>query len=613
MLRSCSDTRSRTARRREGGVYIPLLAGIIVTLLLVGGLVIDSANLYFRRDQMQAGADLAVQAGLGFRILKGWAWFRDYDDAAPHDPYDSQDGPALTQLDHPTDSTRTDQLLTIVRNTFVGNTPSSRCEGGLTITPQYSLTTDVVQVTVNCRIRLLLLQLVPGWGQKFSTITVSSQTQLSPANIVLMLDHSGSMRCPASDLRCACRTADSLCQTAYRNGLTNRANPTSPRLTESRVFTIGRAARRFASFFNPHRDRIAVVRFQTLAETTFPFQIGGTARPFGGDQSTLTSFYTALDATDAQGNTNITAALENGISEIAQSTTPKMFGNSNPLDDQPTFGVLFTDGAPSAGNFRLTNPGPGMNVAGQRDWLSYTVEWNTGTSRYNGPSPLVLRSNTLNYLNFTGGAPPAGATLCGSMAAAPANFGNAMRGAAGPCVNRWDFSPAPGRTVAHNIDPNSAAQLTTLGQDASPLVSAQQYYHSAIEQADLFRSRRGVLFTVGFGMDGLATGNNDPYQDPDNDFSRKEFFLKRLAFDLDHATAAPEFDPHQITLNDPSDPRTALTNNQITVGYEGYQPYATAAAQFGKVKGLYEGTDDPNRIHSLFEQLAKRILLRLTH
>lgn len=75
---------SGVTRKGEEGIYLPLLAGILVALFLVVGLLVDSANLYLKQERLQHSADLAVESGLGYRILQGWAYFHGYN--AAQDP-----------------------------------------------------------------------------------------------------------------------------------------------------------------------------------------------------------------------------------------------------------------------------------------------------------------------------------------------------------------------------------------------------------------------------------------------------------------------------------------------------------------------------------------------
>lgn len=604
--------------RREEGIYIPMFAGILVALLLIAGLVIDSANLYLKRDQLQLSADLAVQAGVGFRILKGWAYFHGFNDQ--DDAYTPENTAALTTYNVPEVPGRVQELRDVVVDTFRGDFPGCTPE-----TPVYDHIRDTVSMTASCPVPLLLLTLVPGFGSKLSTVKVSARAQLSPATVELMMDHSGSMRCPGTDPSgstnpCACRVNDNLCQTAYSNGQRNRASPKSaPLVPESRIFSLNRAARRFASFFNPHRDRIGIVRFQTVAETTFSLHAAdGTIRSFGSSAGDLQHFYQAIDTTDAQGNTNMSDALEQGLLDIRGVQSPRVIENVDPKDDKPFVGVLFTDGAPSAATFTLSNPGPALS-GGNKNWLNYSIEWFDGTTRWHGPSPLVHMTSGINYLNFTGGAPPPGAAICGTVMYDTSALQKTLQSGTQKCLNSWQFAPWANfgdstRRVAGNISASTPGEFWSTAAQASPLQYEQQYYHAAIERGDLFRRRGGQLFTIGFGKEALATGNADPYQDPDNDFTRKAFFLRRLAFDIDHAAQDPQFELRaSLSISDPSDPRHASASAAVSSGYEQYRSYADVRGQEPEVKaGLYEGTNDPGRIHSIFEQLAKRILMRLT-
>jgi hypothetical protein len=619
----------------ERGAYLPLLAGILVALFLILGLLVDSANLYLKQEQLQKSADLAVEAGLGYRILQGWAFFHGFE--STEDPYSKKNDDAL-KVRTAVVPARRQALVDIVRNTLEANFGAP--VPGTVIA--YNDETDTVNVNFTYRVPLLILPLVPGYNDRFSNVPISASGQLSPANIVLMLDHSGSMRCPrliAGPDPCPCRTTDNNCNTAFTNGVRNEAavgtDPTAAQvLPESRLFSLKRAARRFTSFFNPYRDRIALVPFSTLAARTFSLTVSRdpNAPNFGGVNLTdLNTFYFALDSNFAQGNTNISDALRRAYLEVSALQNPKLIDNSDSLHNQPFFGLLFTDGAPSAGVFRLTKPGPGITssaIPTANPWLQYTVEWYDGISRWRGPSPFVFDNGTLTYSNFPGGEPPptAYSITCGRsapMISDKSHYQDEFTAAGGKCIQNWEFAPyfAAGdlsRKVASNIQPTQNSDFTTTAGQASSFLYSQQYYHAAIEMSDLFRSKGGILFTVGLGQNALSIGNNDPYQNPDDDFSRKEFFLRRLALDasgagVGGASQDPEFDPRRITINDPGDPRVTSVNTTVDVGYQGYQSYGQLQSTVDPaVQGLYEGTDDPKQIQEIFAQLAKQILLRLT-
>ncbi|MFN8391118.1 MAG: VWA domain-containing protein [Bdellovibrionota bacterium] len=627
---------SGVTRKGEEGIYLPLLAGILVALFLVVGLLVDSANLYLKQERLQHSADLAVESGLGYRILQGWAYFHGYN--AAQDPYSRTNDDAL-RVRAGLDSARVAELVAIVQSTLDANFGSA-----VPATINYDNVADVVSVDVAYNTPLLILSSVPGYGGKFTKITIAARGQLSPANISMMLDHSGSMRCPKSVAGpdpCPCRTADRNCTTAYTNGVQNiaavAANPNAVLLSpESKLFSLNRAARRFVSFFNPYRDRIALVPFSTLATRAFSFTAGrNPAAPnFGGVAlGDLNTFYFALDSNFAQGNTNISDALRQSYQEVATLAHPQIIRNANPLRDQPYFGLLFTDGAPSAGIFHLTDVGPAITGSanpGANPWLHYTVEWFDGVKRWRGPSPFIFDNHTLTYTNFPGGEPPPNAVglVCGRVAPIISDttlFQDELKTSAGQCLRSWEFAPYAfagnlSRRVGHNVQFSQNSDFTTTPAQASSYTYAQQYYHAAIELGDLFRADGGALFAVGLGNQALSSGNNDPYQNPDDDFSRKEFFLRRLAFDTEGAgvggpvgTQDPEFELRTVQVNDPADVRKLSINRTVNVGYDGYRSYADLdSAVDGRRRGLYEGTDDPKEIQQIFVQVAKQILLRLT-
>ncbi len=130
--------------------------------------------------------------------------------------------------------------------------------------------------------------------------------------------------------------------------------------------------------------------------------------------------------------------------------------------------------------------------------------------------------------------------------------------------------------------------------------------------SDAIRRSKGYVYTVGLGPQSLAS-SNDPYQNIYDSSSRKEYFLRRVAYDFYHALllSDPQLGPRRdIVVNDPGDARVGQT---IAMGYDGYQPYMSLATDPAYVEsaGSYSGTSNAAELSRTFTRLAKQILLRL--
>lgn len=295
----------------------------------------------------------------------------------------------------------------------------------------YDPTTETVQVTVTYAIPLILMDKIvrfftygfsrsDGASQDTTVSAVQSAT-LAPANVVLMLDVSGSMLCPAVDTNnCACRS---------------QGPNACALLGPSKLDRMAEGVNIFARMFNPNRDRVAVIPFNLAAQRLFSLTSGSNAvtmsnsnannSQFGGvsawdflTQPTLAANLQTL----AGSNTNHCDALAEGILELENLSTALYgaTGVGTARQQLQPFVVFFTDGAPNAmrGIFddnagqrqcqRYTGGYSGTrqpcesfvvpNNTNSMDMYHYALEWvasDGGTlKQYRGPGPFVVRTLT---------------------------------------------------------------------------------------------------------------------------------------------------------------------------------------------------------------------------
>ncbi len=518
-----------------------VMLGLFLTF---AAFALDLGNMYLWRLRIDKAARAGALAGLGYRGLQGWTNVR---------PGGAENGNLITT---------TQQAVQDNLNTY-----------GLTLDPNnitvtYNPANDAIAVTVTHSPSTLLvgkLNGIFGWGfnstAPVGTFLVSRQHQanLNRANVVLMIDVSGSMLCPETG-DCSCRATSSC------SGSTKLA-----RLIEG--------VQRFAQQFNPNRDRIAVIPFNLAAQRLYSFGDGSTfgaatngtgnaalagqqAEDFLTNRTLLTSVLTSL----AGSNTNHCDALAEGIFELETLSTTLFGANTGAAAEdrrqlQP-FVVFFTDGAPnamrgvfSASDINLTsgcdtyNAGartPGQ-ACGSNDFYHYALEWVTTvpptTFQYRGPGPFVARQvdgngvpRLFSFPIASASVAPSNSTTCGTEVNDPLRFeqtittntstGPGGRGGANGCLSAGTFSfsipytnpdtsggftsPAYGATVTGV--PISTANTTWRDPNwpssfflgTPPDYGLQKYdelpYYCAIEAADYIRTRYGgTIFTVGLG------------------------------------------------------------------------------------------------------------------
>ena len=107
------------------------------------------------------------------------------------------------------------------------------------------------------------------------------------------------------------------------------------------------------------------------------------------------------------------------------------------------------------------------------------------------------------------------------------------------------------------------------------------------------REKEGKFYVIGLGdvaVDGAGVPLQimDPYQDIEETFYRKDFFLSRIALDIIRASShGVEFD------------------------YQGYQTLSELQGSSGENGGIDLPTDDPEELKLLFKKIARKILLKL--
>ncbi len=662
----CCNEELIAHRHSEDGVYIPVFAVVLIGLLAVAALAIDAGNLFLRKIQLQNAADLAATAGLGYRALQGWAWFQGYDRTLPNPGMASANRTALKAISscNGVCPTRVDLLkdraLEIARTNLAlrGINPAD-----CTIPPPvFDINTDTITVSITYNVPLFFMGHLPILhdcsGTGTCPVTARAQAQIRAANILLSLDRSGSMNCPNTDpdptKPCACRT--------------DTVNPdcSDPGITENlrKIYSLKDATFNFMSFFNPNKDRVSITPFETLGNVDFSIHnndAGNTARKYGETSPIIDSFEQTIDNVTPAGNTNPCDELWTGYADLKAATLPS---GSSIVGSEPFFTLLFTDGAPSAGRFAFVDgntSSPATTLYTKRtsaapsianDWLMYVLEWRdtaTPPNRWLGPTPIFSRPSL--PAGFSGGIPTGPALAwCGNFdpTATPPTVSTISQynsifddggDATKKCLQSFRFYPTffgSGDTSSwvgddgSNPDPSTALPVAAadsqvdqaldyanqVGFTNSSYWYTQKFYDCAIEASDYIRRKGGVVYTIGLGPQSFAATagpppvpNTDPYQNPVNDFTRKEYFLRRIAYDDFHALANsdPSFGKHrQVTINDPNDPRIT---QPVWVGYDEHKTYGQE--NFQDRKGSYAGTNNPDELNSLFTRVAKDILLQL--
>ena len=569
----------------ERGIYIPLLTFVILALLAASCMVIDLGTVARSQVQIQRAADAGVLAGLAYRI----------DNRQEVDPEDAIVARArrfaeqnMIQLGH--DPTRAVWDV----------------EYKLTDPDGKNQETLVVKITYDAP--LLIMTHIPfhrfGNGPAPGNMRVfgTSKGAIPPSNIVMVLDTSNSMACPGSG-PCPCQTAGVNCNVSPGSG--------------AKIYELRTGVYKFLENFREGYDRISLVSFDVVAETLVPFNPNGFQ---------LQDFRNQLGLEGSQipdkflpgGMTNPSDGLSEAFQELKRRSFIQPTGKAN----EPVAIVFFTDGAPSAADVcfsddklalppspaQATDPGaPALCPAGSKRYTEFEVEWvNVDADgieqRVRVASPLVKREAILGM--------PKAARL-------PENILMVKDPNTGELVPNTDAFPPCSRLVAASSA--SEARISTqnalndcLGSlsyampDSSIENSGQDifqykqlFYHRGVSIADYLRRNNFLLYAIGLGTQAPVEAKTDIYEDYKDDFVRKNGFL--------------------ISLTNHTDLAQGELYNQDTGEYSAF-PYPEFQSwedrvndkRGGKTRdGYYLESSDPARIGDMFNEVARRIQMRI--
>lgn len=505
----------------------------MISILLVLGLAIDAANLYHAQRVTQNAADAGALAGMAHYAT---AFRTAVTAVAPL---------SLSRAAEDTANAIARQNLSIYG--YALSTQATFTSGS---GPSADRT---LQVTTEVPRNLFLLNFFPGIGSS-RTVHAATTVKIKPAVVILLLDVSGSMVCPAAgDCSCLDDADPSDCGPVRK------------------IEKLIQAVNDFTVAFDPSFDRIAVIPFRTGANLAVELQ---DTRGFDKDEidNSLNSL-SPLFARDALGNFSYGATNpSDAFIQAIQHLNNKAVGAPE-IGQLRTSYVLFSDGAPSAGRLWFsppqdpslpTNPKPSLvsetplsaRASGQYpyDYYSWAIAWqDPDLNRIVGyGAQRILLAPVTGYLwnpySSTGVAVPSGAFSPSCSVLNPSNQVFAIEN----CVNSFDI------------------RLPLLGADLAqvfvPMPKAFQnfwevYYDTTIALADHARGHNGLVYAVGLGTPGI--GGVDPYQDITDVNSRKDIFLARVAKDRRSLTD-PQFSNFPITSIDPRESGLALvtTNSQ---------------------------------------------------
>ena len=582
----------RFSRSGEEGTILILMVFISAVLLAIVGLALDTGTLYRGQLWLQKAADAGALSGVGATVYQS--------DSLPTNPSDMK---RFIEV-------RAEQLAYVNLRRAGLEIPRSNISADFSIDSSTGPGLPRLTVSAKADIPLYLLNKVP--AGLFGTTGIDDTKQLSAtavtqrrnANIVLVLDISSSMQCPAVG-SCDCLTAKrkqpdgsilTCAAEAQRNG------------TVSKSAALVSAVRDFVARFDPQRDRISLVVFNTTAKVAVPFRTVDaiTSKADFGFNRTDDEFdrgpgiISTLAGFQNGGNTNVCDGFMRAYEAVQNAGLVDRSGHAK----EDVAYIYFSDGAPTAGRFLLT-PGAGSKLpvhdplgyggGSGRDYIHYSTQWIDPASgrNYPGPSPFVPTGSVAFSDQPALFPPPASAAAC-SENPPPSNESKYPAYFAGCAASMESHLPQqPQNRYGADFTSDRLAGAILSSEPSAPYYRGWQemYYYCAIEMADFLREKRGVVFSLGWGE---SSADPNALQNPNDGFSLKRYFMSRVA--NDYLLAVDSRDRQQL----PRFPEPQYTN---------YSPYEQSRKS---PQGDYiEAPSGSAGLQSMFSRVAAQILLRL--
>ncbi|HQH28000.1 MAG TPA: pilus assembly protein TadG-related protein, partial [Oligoflexia bacterium] len=387
----------------EKGAVIIIGVFAFVLLLAFAALAIDAGNVYRAQVQLQKAVDLAAIEGPAATVLTA----RRYD-------------PATLGREPVPDDEVVERMKAVLQHNAV-------TIGGLTLVnpelpgvrflriPASALNpANHAIVEAQVRVTLLLMHVVPFtmFGIRNDSghsvvLTARAEAQRPSANVALVLDTSDSMRCPSG---CAC-----LCQThaghpLHKHNCAAEAAGCATATGYQKYQDLQDAVQKFLEFFDEDYDRISLVPYNLAGEVRANIRTKTATPNQGFDRADLFCKLGIRNPKSPDGSTATPNPKCSGGPRADDFMVPALMGSStNPSSalfhayadmrtagiidtppsqfDEQAFYILFTDGAPDAGQFLFdaasNNPAvrgslPPVTVSdfnSDYDYSHYALEW----------------------------------------------------------------------------------------------------------------------------------------------------------------------------------------------------------------------------------------------
>jgi hypothetical protein len=594
----------------EQGVVMLTLAGCLFGLLAVLALAVDSGKAFKSRLIVQTGMDAAALAGARVIATEGR-------------------GQTTKALSAAKDALRVNLEENQPASAALINSFVNSLNGSLVDNPDPKGLVYRVSTAKALEIETYLFRYLPGMATTFA-VSTTAEAKLRPAAVHIIVDTSASMRCPANEVTlqpCDCGLASPSSQPCD--------------LPSAKLTLFQQAINNFVKNFDETNDRVGVVGFNTAARLFVPINA---ARGFSKSQ-----VQSAISGLKPAGETNLCDGFFQAYQDMAAK---RQQGNA--------VYVIVSDGSPDAGRFEFAGAkSAGLAQNSYYVWDSFTRCMTTGDPNAKPDENTVVESDfmpsklceaaPISVLAPLGVQDPLYETDW--IRKGPPDPDMYDYGAPSwdewftprvptcsekSCIDVWPLSARMDRLRSCLADVSFRTYMLSANANAVPLLwddalrkyqndvpddsggwwernmyngfkYRELFYDCALAMADTIRRSGGMIFVVALGQSAIEPvlgGNWDPYQDVSDRYSRKDVFLRRLAFDPCGGA---------MKYSDPNDPANTRAGDPFFFGFDNYGEMKDAGYNFGLL--LPVDPVNPGKLstdlENFFEVIAQKIKTRL--
>lgn len=336
-----------TPFENQAGFSLVFGAIVFTAFLAVLGLAFDGAQLQWTALQAQKAADQMCLEAMSYREMVGRREILGINQAGTVVPTDAST--AQNKLMKKGQEAALESLQKAGINTTLINVTANSSSD---LYPDYDATADVLTAKVKVRRELYIMSMIPFINQQYKYAGAEAKCRLGESTSLLMVDLSGSMKCPR----------DTDCECLYDNTCPDPTAATDPMpANPAKVTALKAGVQSFVNTFVENRDQIAIMPFAVVAGDDATTKMNFV--PFRAHSFSLNEVNTLINkfnvGTGAQAgvlrigegyNTNMADLFIRAYQHVVEKLADGILTPERTINY-----VLLSDSAPTAGRFFYAN------------------------------------------------------------------------------------------------------------------------------------------------------------------------------------------------------------------------------------------------------------------